>query len=164
MIPPQYVKLYVQRRKSHAVHAEGICEAAILRARGVISEVARRQEISRQQLSAWRRAAGDGLLKLPKARPGILVYPYTKHALWPQLRRTLARRQRVRAAPPAWPDRRSPRRAPCRRARQGTSAASAWKPFHWHHYSSKGSRPLLRAACAFTSKPAAVTSTPFDST
>ncbi|MGY3619234.1 transposase-like protein [Bradyrhizobium sp. USDA 10063] len=52
-----------RRRSSDDVKAQIVTESYAPGA--VVSEVARRHEISPQQLSVWRKAARDGLLKLP---------------------------------------------------------------------------------------------------
>ena len=51
-----------RRRWSDEVKARIVAESYVPGA--VVSEVARRHEMSPQHLSAWRKAARDGLLKL----------------------------------------------------------------------------------------------------
>src|ERR1700730_18128235 len=67
------VRVGVGRRRRWSDEAKGRIVAASFAAGAVVSEVARRHDISPQHLFAWRKAARAGLLVLPAANSPIFV-------------------------------------------------------------------------------------------
>jgi transposase len=73
------VRIGVGRRRRWSDEAKGRIVAESFAAGAVVSEVARRHDISPQHLFAWRKAARSGLLSLPADDAPMFIPVVTEH-------------------------------------------------------------------------------------
>ena len=73
------VRVGVGRRRRWSDEAKGRIVAELFAAGAVVSEVARRHDISPQHLFAWRKAARAGLLSLPADDAPMFIPVVTEH-------------------------------------------------------------------------------------